>query len=199
MRSHLGQLQSEAKRRQVPEEITSRFSSYSIPLAQEEPMLVLLEGPMAFLRGGLEDPYVTDALDGGFVKGWRKLCEMHDQLADCLNDGRVASEPEIVLSEDVQIEEISEATKEVIIAMDGQSVSDEVRAALSAAKDFFDRERESKQPRMKLVSQAAVFVASLVAFAGSGAGLHSWAISTEGQTVIHKLSLLVERVIAFFV
>ncbi|MEP4337086.1 MAG: hypothetical protein ABJ360_11980 [Roseobacter sp.] len=198
LRVQLEQLQSEAIKRQLPEEVVSRLNSYAVPLSYDTPVLILLDGPMAFLKGGLNDPYTTDALDGGFIGGWQKLCGLHDQLANCLAPKDSEGDAELRLTEDFEIEEARDLTRQVLDAVDSPSVSKELITVLQATSDTVEKASERLNQRTGLVRRALTLIGAVTAFPATGAALHSWSASLEGRAVIDKLIPLAERFAALF-
>ena len=202
LRRQVDQLSREAANKQVPEHIRARLASYAVPLAEDAPIYLLLDGPMAFLRGGVEDAYVTDALDGGFVEGWRQLVAMHDDLRPLLLP---PSEDDPALPElqpDFTPEDGIEVTDEVIEVMSGEEAGDSVGTsvigALAAAKDFFEAAKGNLEHRPGLLKRGVKAVGGIVALAGSAAIIHAWATSPSGIAVIAKLQPLLERILQFF-
>ncbi|WP_373314135.1 hypothetical protein [Jannaschia pagri] len=198
LRSQLAQLQKEAVKRQLPEELLSRLTSYSVPLNYETPALILLDGPMAFLKGGLNDPYTTDALDGGFIGGWQKLCDLHDQFASCFNTTGVETDSELDLAEDFDIDEARDLTEQVLDSVGGPSVSEELVIVLQATRDAIEKASEGAIQRKGIVRRALTLIGSIAAFAATGTALHSWSVSVEGRIIIERLLPLVERFSALF-
>ncbi len=202
LRRHVDQLAREAAKKQVPEDIRARLASYAVPLAEDAPIYLLLDGPMSFLRGGVEDSYVTEALDGGFVEGWRQLVAMHDDLRPLLLPP-LEDDPALPdLQSDFTPEDGIAVTDEVIEVMSGEEAGDSVGKSviesLVAAKDFFEAAKGNLERRPGLLKRGVKAVGGIVALAGSAASIHAWATSPSGLAVITKLQPLLERILQFF-
>jgi len=198
LRSHLAQLITEAKTKNVPDQIQARFVSYAEPLTQEQPIYLLLDGPMSFLKGGCNDSYVTDGLDGGFVAGWKQLVDMHDDLRPLLlpPEEDDADLPDV--SEDATPEQGSALVDQAIEAFDDPSVNAEVVDTLRATREYFEAAKTDETRKPNLIKRGMKAIGGIVALAASGTGIHAWATSPAGQSVLQKLQPVLDAVLKLF-
>lgn len=209
LRAHVDQLLTEARGKQVPAALLVRLEHYQRPLALEEPTYLLLDGPMAFLRGGMQDRYVTEGLEAGFVAGWRQLVAMHDDLRplllppeedmpdlpDLLPDATAETGLDLA---DRAIDVLgSDAAAETI----GQSVVE----ALRAAKEYFEVAKADEIRRPGLLRRGFRAVGGIVGLLVGGTGLAAsamtiqlWAATPQGQTIIALLRPIFDAILKMF-
>lgn len=139
LRGQVEAVLDEAKGKQMSEDIVKRFRRYAQALKGEEVTYLLLDGPIAALRGGVNDPYITGALDGGFVAMWRALVAMHDDLRPLLLPPEEDDLPE--LRDDVTAEEgidlAEKAESALQEALEDGVVGASVVEAMQAATEYF--------------------------------------------------------------
>lgn len=159
---------------------------------------------MAFPRGGVGDPYITEGLDGGFVAGWRHLCEMHDALRPLLlpsaeEDDLPPLDPAVTPETAIEVvRETAAAIEEIEGRVDGS-----VRAAFDAMREYFEAARADEVRRAGLLRRGIVshggFVAKIIlrgATVGGGyAGAATWAATPQGQATISALQPILERIL----
>ncbi|MGC1486721.1 MAG: hypothetical protein WA784_02925, partial [Albidovulum sp.] len=209
LRAHVAQILVLARGKQVPAAVIAHFENYERPLAMDEPTYLLLDGPMAFLRGGVGDSYVIDGLDGGLVAGWRQLVEMHDDLRPLL----LPPEEDMPALPDL----VADATPEAGLELAGQaievlgsdaaaeSIGKSVVAALEAAKEYFEVAKSDAARRPGLLRRGYRAVGGIVGIIVGGAGLTSsamtiqlWAASPQGQSIIALLRPIFDAILKMF-
>ena len=159
----------------------------------------MLDAPMAFVQGSLNDSYVTEALDGGFVEACRLLVQMHQQLRPLLISAERSEELVPDLSPEFDVQEAIGVTDVAIEALDDPSVEQEVIEALNAAKDYFETAQQSGSIRASLLRRGIAAVGGIVSGAMAGAcgtALYVWATSPSGLAVIARLQPILERLLA---
>lgn len=209
LRAHVAQLREEAEAKQLPADLRARLARYATPLEADEPTFLLLDGPMAFLRGGATDPYVTEALDGGFVEGWRALVAMHDALRPLLMpeelDQPDLPDPAPEATPDAGMAVADDAIAVLEMGRDAGAVGDSVIAAMNAARDYFEAAKSDHVRRPGLVRRglAAIggpisLIVNSTGFAASMVTLQLWAATPQGQAVILQLQPILARILALF-
>ena len=206
LRTHVAMLIDEARARQVPDSVRVRFERYLQPLQQDEPTYLLLDGPMAFLRGGLGDTYTTDALDGGFVEGWRAMVVMHDDLRPLLLPPEEDTPDLPELTPEATADEGERIADEAIGVLEGNAaVGESVVAAMKAAKEYFEVAKMDATRRPGMLARGYRAIGGIVGLIVGGVGLIAsvmtiqlWAATPQGQAVIVQLQPIFERIIQLF-
>ena len=209
LRSHVAALQEEGARRNLPLDIRARFDRYAAPLAEPDPGFVMLDGPMSFLRGGVNDPFVTEGLDGGFVEGWRVLVEMHDALRPFLQPPEDAV-PEVAPLTDAATPEdadaVGAAVAETLRAAEAEgAVAASVVAAADAMRDYFVAAKANEAQRATYLRRGLIALGGLVALlTGTGrlaeASIHfqTWLTTPKARWLAERLRPAWERIKSFF-
>ena len=209
LRAHVAALQDEAVRRNLSLDIRTRFNRYAVPLAQPEPGFVMLDGPMSFLRGGVNDPFITEGLDGGFVAAWRMLVEMHDALRPFLQPPEEAVPTVPPLTEDATPETadaVGEAVAETLrVAESEGAVGKSVVAAADAVREYFEAAKANEAQRATFLRRGLIALGGLVAIlTGAGrlaeASVHfqTWLSTPKARWLAERLQPLWERIKTFF-
>ncbi len=209
LRVHLAALQEEAASKQLPAAIRQRFERYAVPLAEAEPTYLLLDGPMAVLKGGLRDKYTVEALDGGFVAGWRALVKMHSDLRPLLLP---PDEPDDLppLKPDTTAEMGQEIADQLVAIFDAPdarlAVDPSVIDAVKAAGEFFEAanlERSKKTTWIKRGVYVIGGLVSLIILGGAASDgllqIGAWLTSSQGQYILTKLQPIFEFIKGLFV
>ena len=204
LRVHVAALQDMAQGRQVPPWFARQVAGYAAGLVADEPTFILLDGPMAFLRGGAGDRYVTEALDGALVGGWRHLVVLHDDLRPHLMP------PE----EDDDLPPLTpEATPEAGIALADEAIAaareaegpggtdKAVAEALVAMKDYFEVAKSDATRRPGLLRRGfKAFGGTLALMATGTAGLTyaGWLATPQGQSFLAAIKPILEAILKFY-
>jgi hypothetical protein len=212
LREQVAALLVERRGKQVRQDIVRRFERYAKALGHEEVTYLLLDGPIAALRGGLNDPYVTDGLDGGFVESWRALVTMHDQLRPLLLPPEEDDLPE--LRDDVTVEEgIDLAAKAEAVLQDGVDggiVHPSIVEAAQAATEYFKAARDDVLQKPTWIKRGVLVLGGLFAkvlefpaklgLAAAGAiKVQEFLLTPAGQALVAALRPLWEVILRFFV
>ncbi|GGG74788.1 hypothetical protein GCM10011415_24120 [Salipiger pallidus] len=206
LRIHLAQLQAEAVRKQLPGDIVTRFAAYETVLTEDVPLLPLLEGPMTFLRGGVEDEYVTSALDSGFVAGWRHLCDLHDRLALRLGPDGFSGAETLTLRSEIAPAEIRCISQDAARAFDNLSVSDALRDTMSHLCDTIKRQtdlladlrdRTPKRPSL-LACSLKITGAIILGTLTCAASVAAIAQTASGAALLAALEPLAQKLLLLF-
>ncbi len=206
LRTHVAMLLADAEAQQVDRRVVARLAAFAAPLRMDEPTYILLDGPMSFLRGGLADTYVTDALDKGFVEGWLQLVTMHDELRPLLlppveADTLPPLSPAATPDEGIRLTDQAISAAE---AAEGPGGTDEsVAATFRSIRDYFEMAKSG------VVSGATALakgfralggaVAWLVRLGGPTAGIATWLASQNGQAFVGVIRTLWDALKGFFV
>lgn len=212
LREQVGELLHESRGKQMPEDLVRRFQRYAKALDHDEVTYLFLDGPIAALRGGLNDPYVTDGLDGGFVESWRALVTMHDELRPLLLPPEEDDLPE--LRKDVTVEEgIDLAAKaETVLqdAVNGGIVHPSIVEAAQAATEYFKAARDDVLQKPTWIKRGVSVLGGLFAkilefparlgLAAAGAiKVQEFLLTPAGQALVAALRPLWEVILRFFV
>ncbi|MBK5927758.1 leucine-rich repeat domain-containing protein [Rhodobaculum claviforme] len=209
LRAHVAALQEEARLRNVPEAIRQRIDRYAAPLALPEPSFLLLDGPMAFLRGGLGDRYTTDALDGGFVAAWRALVEMHDALRPLLLPPEEDAPDLPPLTPDATPEAADAVAADVVATLGTaearEAVGASVIAAANAVRDYFEAAKLNEAQRTTMLRKGMIALGGLVALI-TGAGrlaeasvqFQTWLTTPRARWLAEQLQPAWGRIKALF-
>ena len=206
LRGHVAALQDMAQGRQVPPWFAARLAAYAAGLATDEPTFILLEGPMAFLRGGVGDAYVTAALDGALVGGWRHLVAMHDDLRPHLmppeeDDDLPALSPEATPEAGIAIADRAiEAAREA----EGPGGTDKaVAEALGAIREILEVARADENRRPNQMRRGIAYLGgtlnALIGLGASGSAIAAWLATTQGQSFLAVLRPIYDAILRFFV
>jgi hypothetical protein len=212
LREQVGELLHESRGKQMPEDLVRRFQRYAKALDHDEVTYLFLDGPFAALRGGLNDPYVTDGLDGGFVESWRALVTMHDELRPLLLPPEEDDLPE--LRKDVTAEEgIDLAAKAETVLQDGVDggiVHSSIVEAAQAATEYFKAARDDVLQKPTWIKRGVLVLGGLFAkvlefpaklgLAAAGAiKVQEFLLTPAGQALVAALRPLWEVILRFFV
>lgn len=200
LKKHTAALIHECEHKQVPAPIVDRLRRYLHPLENDEPLFILLDGPMSFLRGSLQDSFlvaeITHATDKGFVAAIKQLCVMHDQVAPLLSPEESDDIPELKADADEgQGRELVNETVQVLASDDaaekfGQTMID----ALEAARDYFS----VANPRPSVLTHGFKAIGGILAAMVSSTAIITWGATPQGAIVLAKLRALLEKAMAFF-
>lgn len=195
LRRHLDQLIGEGQEKQLGRDILQRLQHYANALNDKEPLYILLDGPMAFLRGALSDDYIAMALDEGFAEACRLLIAKHDELCPYLvPNWRVETKlPEF--GPDATPELGIELLESVEFELDDPTVDERVLDALEPFKDYFTLASEDLNRRSGLVRRAFSGLGGLLGILVAAVGIHTWATSTAGLVIVQRLQPILDRVI----
>jgi hypothetical protein len=187
LREQVAALLVECPGKQVSQDIVRRFERYAKALGHEEVTYLLLDGPIAALRGGLNDPFMTSGLDGGFLGLWAELVKMHDELRPLLLPRE--ADDTLELRDDVTPEEVLEVARKVEDALveaeaDGLVGSSMVEA-VQASADYTQVAKSSPEEKRNWLKRSVVALGGVVAKV------------LEGFDRIGKLSLAAVKVQAF--
>ena len=213
MRDHVADLIDQAQRSQVPPDMRTRLQRIAAALGPNPPLSFMLDGPMSVLRGGLRDGYVTDALDGGFVEGWRELVQMHDALMPLLRAADADPVDIPPLRNDVTPQEVTEVGRDIVEVLTAPEVRDNVDpsvvAAVEAGQDYALAAQQRTEDRPRRLRQAAIAIGGTVAalitgniaigkVAEAGLRVQAWLQSPHGRWVSEKISGIWDRVRRLF-
>ena len=199
----------EAARKQLPDEVRNRLARYAAPLGVEEPTYILLDGPMAFLRGGATDRYVTDGLDGGFVAGWRALVTMHDELRPLLlppeEDQPVLPPLTAEATPQAGMDLVDDAIAVLTSDAAGDAVGPSVLAAMTAAREYFEAAQAqiTAQPGlvrrgMRAVGGMLGLIVTATNLGAATVAITAWAVTPQGQAVIAALAPIFQSILKLF-
>jgi hypothetical protein len=212
LREQVAVLLVECPGKQVPEDVVRRFERYAKALGHEEVTYLLLDGPIAALRGGVNDPFMTSALDGGFLEMWAELVKMHDQLRPLLLPPEEDDLPE--LRKDVTAEEgIDLAAKaETVLqdAVNGGIVHPSIVEAAQAATEYFKAAKDDILQKPTWIKRGVLVLGGLFAkvlefpaklgLAAAGViKVQEFLLTPAGQALVAALRPLWELIKAFFV
>lgn len=212
LREQVGELLHESRGKQMPEDLVRRFQRYAKALDHDEVTYLFLDGPIAALRGGLNDPYVTDGLDGGFVESWRALVTMHDELRPLLLPPEEDDLPE--LRKDVTAEEgIDLAAKAQTVlqdAVNGGIVHPSIVEAAQAATEYFKAAKDDVLQKPTWIKRGVLVLGGLFAkvlefpaklgLAAAGAmKVQEFLLTPAGQALVAALRPLWEAILRLFV
>jgi predicted Zn finger-like uncharacterized protein len=209
-RNLVKQLTQEAETKQIPVMILRRFLAYAEALDADEPTYILLDGPMAILSASLNDRFLVDSLDGGFLSGWQHLVACHEKLLEHIS--HVPDEKNgldgIVLKK-IAVAEAKELTDEAKVVLDtgrdAQVVGQELVDAIVAMQDYLEAASIAPKIEMSLLRKGMMAIAGtllrithIIAFPASVVTLTGWAVTPQGQEVLRKLKPIVDKILMFF-
>lgn len=212
LREQVGELLHESRGKQMPEDLVRRFQRYAKALDHDEVTYLFLDGSIAALLGGLNDPYVTDGLDGGFVESWRALVTMHDELRPLLLPPEEDDLPE--LRKDVTAEEgIDLAAKAQTVlqdAVNGGIVHPSIVEAAQAATEYFKAAKDDVLQKPTWIKRGVLVLGGLFAkvlefpaklgLAAAGAmKVQEFLLTPAGQALVAALRPLWEAILRLFV
>jgi hypothetical protein len=201
LKDHVQQILVECRQKQVPDDFHRRLSNYLIALEHELPVFLMLDGPMSFIQGSINDNYVTDGLDGGFIAACKLLVSMHEEIRPLLvsKEQSEAMLPELLPS--VTSEDLLKIADSAIDVMSDPSVENEVVEALRASKNYFESALQNGTSRLGHFRSGIAAIGGIVSSAIAGAlgtALFTWATSTSGMAVIAQLRPIFEKIVALF-
>ena len=211
LREQVGELLNESRGKQMPQNLVRRFERYAKALDYEEVTYLLLDGPIAALRGGLNDPYMTGALDGGFLGMWAELVKMHDQLRPLLLPPE--EDDSFELRDDVTPEDVLEIARKVEDAfLDAEAdgvVGSSMVEAVQASADYVQAAKSSPEQKRNWLKRGVValggFVANVIgrfialgAIAGAAFQVQAFLATPYGQALVEKLRPLLEGILRLF-
>jgi hypothetical protein len=211
LREQVGELLNESRGKQMPQNLVRRFERYAKALDYEEVTYLLLDGPIAALRGGLNDPYMTGALDGGFLGMWAELVKMHDQLRPLLLPPE--EDDSLELRDDVTPEDVLEIARKVEDAfLDAEAdgvVGSSMVEAVQASADYVQAAKSSPEQKRNWLKRGVValggFVANVIgrfialgAVAGVAFQVQAFLATPYGQALVEKLRPLLEGILRLF-
>jgi hypothetical protein len=164
LREQVAALLDECRRKQVPHDIVRRFERYAKALGHEEVTYLLLDGPIAALRGGLNDPYMTSALDNGFLGMWAQLVKMHDQLRPLLLPPEEDNLPDLRgdVTAEVGIDLATQAEAALQEGVMGELVAGSVVEAMQAATDYFKAAKSATEKKQTWIKQGVAVLGAVV-------------------------------------
>lgn len=212
LRLHVADMCDDAAGCNLPQVYTRQFQRYAEALAAEEPTYLLLDGPMARLRGAAHDPYVTEALDAGFVAGWRDWIRQHDELRPLLLppedlDALPPVKPDVTPADAKNLaDQVIEALEPAVAAGE---VGGSVIEGVAAAREYFEVAAENTQRRPALLKRGLVAIGGIL---GSLSGLvgasgrladaamkvQNWIATPQGQAVVAALRPIWDLLVTFF-
>jgi len=205
LRSQVDSLCQMAGGQQISPVIRAKLGEYRAGLALAEPTYILLDGPMAFLRGGAFDTYATEGLDAAFVSGWQFLATMHDDLRPLLLPPPETDDlPE--LTDDATPEALTELAEDAIeVAQQAQAegiMDATVAAALDVTKDYSEAARTDTTHRTHWLrrgwSALGGMLAGLMGFAANGTRVLAWLETPQGQAFLAKVKPLLDQLMSMF-
>ena len=211
LREQVGELLNESRGKQMPQNLVRRFERYAKALDYEEVTYLLLDGPIAALRGGLNDPYMTGALDGGFLGMWAELVKMHDQLRPLLLPPE--EDDSLELRDDVTPEDVLEIARKVEDAfLDAEAdgvVGSSMVEAVQASADYVQAAKSSPEQKRNWLKRGVMalggFVANVIgrfialgAVAGAAFQVQAFLATPYGQALVEKLRPLLEGILRLF-
>jgi hypothetical protein len=211
LREQVAALLGESRAKQIPEDVARRFQRYAKALGHEEVTYLLLDGPIAALRGGVNDPYVTSALDGGFVESWRALVTMHDELRPLLLPPEEDNLPDLRddVTAEVGIDLATQAEAALQEGVTGELVAGSVVEAMQAATEYFKAAKSATEKKQTWIRRGvAVLSAVVVGVLGIPVGIGTYAetalkvqeflLTPAGQALVAALRPLWEAILRFF-
>lgn len=211
LREQVGELLNESRGKQMPQNLVRRFERYAKALDYEEVTYLLLDGPIAALRGGLNDPYMTGALDGGFLGMWAELVKMHDQLRPLLLPPE--EDDSLELRDDVTPEDVLEIARKVEDAfLDAEAdgvVGSSMVEAVQASADYVQAAKSSPEQKRNWLTRGVVALGAAVAkvikgfeaigtLSRAAVQVQEFLASPYGQALVAALRPLLEVIKALF-
>jgi hypothetical protein len=211
LREQVAALLDECRRKQVPHDIVRRFERYAKALGHEEVTYLLLDGPIAALRGGLNDPYMTSALDNGFLGMWAQLVKMHDELRPLLLPPVEDDLPDLRddLTADEGIDLATQAEAALQEGVTGGVVDRSVVEAMQAATEYFKAAKSATEKKASWIKRGAVVLGAVVmsvleisvdigAYAEAALKVQEFLLTPAGQALVAALRPLWDVIKAIF-
>ncbi len=211
LREQVAALLVECPGKQVSQDIVRRFERYAKALGHEGVTYLLLDGPIAALRGGLNDPFMTSGLDGGFLGLWAELVKMHDELRPLLLPRE--ADDILELRDDVTPEEVLEVARKVEDALveaeaDGL-VGSSMAEAVQASADYTQVAKSSAEEKRNWLKRRVAVLGTVVmgvlgipvgigAYAEAGLKVQEFLLTPAGQALVAALRPLWEVIKALF-
>jgi hypothetical protein len=174
---------------------------YIAALSLEPPTYLLLDGPMAILAAGARAPYVTDALEDGFVAGWRQMVRAHDELRPLLlpPEEPAAPAPAPDATPEAALDLTRQAREVLEPAAEDGDVGRSTVEVLHAVRDILEAAKARPEERPTLLRRGMAglggLLATLLQHGAAAASLQAWALTPQGQAVLAKLAPIFEALL----
>lgn len=201
LRLHVNSLLFEAKAKQLPEFMVARLKRYEQQIDKSDPLFIMLDAPMAFLRGSVKDKYTLEGLDRGFILGLRKLIQIHRELEKTFATSIVDS-LDRPLKDNVTAEDLGEVSNRVQKVVSDVSLHDDLAIStldtLNALRDYVAAATHNVQKSgATLKIGISAFITTLAALANA-ASIHLWTSAATGSTFLARIKDLIMTLWNFF-
>jgi hypothetical protein len=202
LRRHVRDLIDEAESRQVPGLFVARLQRYSHALNEEAPLFVVIDAAMSFLRGALRDPYLTAALDGGFVEASQELLRFHNALRKrFVRDDEGASlmfdQLDERASQDIVLSVVSESLAIISNPALGADVGESVVRTFEALQEYIAATDAPRADKGYVIKQGLLAVSSTLASLLFTAEVHPWVVEEAGRRIVWSLQEVYNTVLDF--
>ncbi|MEL7182288.1 MAG: leucine-rich repeat domain-containing protein, partial [Pseudomonadota bacterium] len=204
LRMQTSALLEEAAQAQIPSTLVRRLERYAHALEREAPTYLILDGPMAVLKGSISDPYVVAALDQGFVEGWQYLIDAHDALRELVLPRAPelpTPRPDVTPEEGIAL--VEEAVEAATPAVDDNAFDETLVETLAAIRDYFEAAKSETADKPGLIrrglgalGELSAKVLHVVSLSSGVATLTQWFASAQGQAFIVQMRALLDKLLA---
>lgn len=199
IKSHISLIDQESQSKQIPEIFHIRLSRYIDAVNRENPSFIEMDSALSFLRGTIEDSYLLESCDLGFIDGCRQLIILHDNIRSTYVKDLQKLHDITLMAKEVPNErtanEISNDLDE-IFNNHGLPVSfDESVTLLSQAIRDLGLAANEISNKDSALKKSVILVCGALAALSSFVTIQSWAASDYGIKFLTKLSEIITRIL----